>query len=84
MDNPSLIISKFKTSEGRQTQVGRQDILEEGIWNVYKKGIVFRINEEYLQINKEMMIMQQENRQNDRNRDFTELPTSQQIYKMGK
>lgn len=62
MENPSPITSKFRTSEWQQTQVERQDMLEEDIWNVYNKGIVFRINEEYLQINKEM-IMQQKNRQ---------------------
>jgi len=47
MENPSLIISKFKTLEWQQTQVERQDILEEDIWNVYNKG-VFRKNEEHL------------------------------------
>lgn len=62
MENPSPITSKFRTSEWQQTQVERQDMLEEDIWNVYNKGVVFRINEEYLQINKEM-IMQQKNRQ---------------------
>ena len=62
MENPSPITSKFRTLEWQQTQVERQDMLEEDIWNVYSKGVVFRINEEYLQINKET-IMQQENRQ---------------------
>lgn len=61
MENPSPITSKFRTSEWQQTQAERQDMLEEDIWNVYNKGVV-RINEEYLQINKEM-IMQQKNRQ---------------------
>lgn len=45
------------------TQVGRQDIVKEYIWNAYNNnGVVFRINEEPLQINKKI-IMQQENRQ---------------------
>lgn len=56
-------MSKLKTMEWQQTQVGRQGIVEEYIWNVYNNnGVVFRINEEPLQINKKT-IMQQENGQ---------------------